>query len=186
MKDVIFIPGLGDEMVTNWVEKLVGHWRNSSTNLHFFDARWNEPETFTAKKQRLLAWLDGLELKPGSQLLLYGISAGGALAMVLLGERKALFKRVVLIAPKLKRAELIGPKYRQNNPGLVEAVEASQAVIDGLSEQDRVNIESYRPLIDDVIARADMVVPGAKIKSIPFIGHALSIGFALLFLVRPR
>lgn len=186
MKDVIFIPGLGDEMVTSWVERLVGHWRNKRTQLYFFDARWNAAETFTAKKQRFLTWLDELNLKPESEKLLYGISAGGALAMVVFGERKSLINKMILIAPKLQRAELIGPKYRQHNPALVQTVEASQAVMDNLSDSDKLKIISHRPLIDDVIARADMVVEGAETKTIPFIGHALSIGFALLFLVRPR
>lgn len=106
--------------------------------------------------------------------------------MVLFKERSDMFERVILIAAKLKRPELIGPHYHSTAPALVETVTASQAIIASLSAEQSRKFMTYRPLFDGVVAVKDMVIAGTRSKIIPVVGHAFGIGWALLFQLRPR
>jgi len=185
MKRLLIVPGLGSEMLQSRLKHLVGWWRSPGVEVDVFEARWQSQETHSSKMRRLKQWVAVVDKKPSDEIWLYGISAGGSLALSLFAAQPAKFDRLLLVAAKLRRPELIGPHYRRPHPALVAAVEASQAVMSTIRDSDIKKIVTYRPLLDFVVSTDDMVIDGARNKIIPAFGHGFGIVLALLFQVRP-
>lgn len=185
MKRILIVPGLGNEMLQSRLKWLVGQWQSEGVKVDVFDAHWSSAETYIHKMRRLEKWIFEQGLMPADKVSLYGISAGGSLALSLFAAQPSTFDRLLLIAAKLKRPQLIGPHYRSQHPALVAAVEASQSAISTLGPHDKKKVVTYRPLLDFVVSTKDMVVDGARAKIIPAFGHGFSIVLSLLFQVRP-
>lgn len=177
-KLVIIVPGLGDENSLNRIRKLLKFWAKDRRVL-FFDARWSSSEAYDCKQKRLT---DLIKSHEKSLLSVVAYSAGGALAVSCTDSKN--INKIILISSKLKRPEGIGPSYQKAAPALKRAVEASGKITAKLSPEQKSKIICLVPIYDGVVAKEDMVIDGTKRKLIPFLGHAGSIGFALLFQVR--
>lgn len=185
MKRILIVPGLGNEMLQSRLRWLVRLWQSPNVKVDVFNASWESDENFAAKMHRLENWVLKQGAVPAGGIWLYGISAGGSLALTLFAKQPSTFDRLILVAAKLKRPELIGPEYTNRYTALVAAVEASQAAISAINNQEKKKVVTYRPLLDFIVSTKDMVVDGAQAKIIPAFGHGFSIVLSLLFQVRP-
>ena len=177
--NIIVIPGLGDEQSSGYAKRIVHRWEKADTEVIWFDSRWYANETFKAKFKRLLSTYDHAAKQDGN-VSVVSYSAGGALMVSLLAERK-LSGRAVVIAGKMKNAGGIGPHYQQQNPALKDAVEQSEQKLNSLKTPAE-KITCLRPFFDNLVPVGDMLIPGARVKTVPMILHSLSIGFALFFM----
>lgn len=171
MKQLLYIPGLGDDTVTQRQFRYIAWWgKLHHADVTCFDPKWHDIESYTNKWQRLD---DMLRELPHDELTIIGVSAGGSLAMRAL-EMYPNTKRVITVCAKLQGAQSIGTNYRLRAPALHDAVRVSEKII--LSGKlPSQKIVTYRSLYDPIVPLKDSVVPGAKKKRLIVIGHALAI-----------
>jgi predicted alpha/beta hydrolase family esterase len=183
MKSVIYIPGLGDDKLVHLQKRVIHRWNNKNIQTAFFEPHWHTPEPYAKKFARLLAFLAA---QPHADVIAVGSSAGASLALSLFAGNQGRVEQARLVSGKFRNPQLIGPKYQQRAPALIEAVAASQTALHQLNEDEIINIHSYRPLFDEVIHVSEMKIPGAQNSLMPMIGHSPGIALGLLTIARPR
>lgn len=179
MHTIIVIPGLGDEDAVKKIRWIVKRWSTPNRKVQIFQSQWETKESAEKKLHRLKVFL---ERHSSERVSIVAYSAGGALAMRLLKEHPSI-ERFVLISSKLKGAEKIGENYQNRAPALLGTVQASQSIIDGITDTEIQKIICLRPFFDNVVPIEDMSFEGVITKRIPMILHAPSIVLALIFQV---
>lgn len=174
MRQILYIPGLGDAKPTGWIVK---RWQNSSRKVTIFDTKWSTKETHLQKYTRLKKMYHSISNQGEVQIV--AISAGGSLATKLLSEFPEI-KSAKLISCKLKDTTSIGSNFQKLAPALIESVAASERALKSV-ENYQHKITVYRPLIEWLVPLGDMIAGDSKTKRIPAIGHAMGIGIALIF-----
>ncbi len=183
MRQIIYLPGFGDEKTIQRQQQLIRYWwRKKGTESLVFNPRWHTPETADAKIKRLLDFFDE---HVTDEAEVYGASAGGPLAMCLFRERGSRISGLKLVCPKLLGHETIGPKYTALSASLVDIVKTSEKVIQTLTPEQRMSMVTYRPLWEGVVPLKDMIIPNARNIRVPSFGHAVTIGLGLLTFLRP-
>jgi hypothetical protein len=86
----------------------------------------------------------------------------------------------VLIAGKVNRPDSIRTHYREENPAFVTSVNDCQAALESLDGEYRKRILSLYGWIDELVYKPDSYIEGAKNRTVPTIGHVLTIGTQLL------
>lgn len=183
MRTLLYIPGWGDAQTIERQRKVVAGWNRSGVVAHIFDSQWISEETCAEKQMRLLNWFDAHAV---GEVTVIGTSAGGPLAILLLKQRSEQIKLVKIVCGKLRGADGIGPKYTSQSASLKECVMACENSLDSLAADDSQKIITYRPLLDEVVPLRDMTVSGARNKRLLLVGHVITIGFSLLFLLKKQ
>jgi len=179
-RDILLIPGLGGpetiQRLQNQIDRLN---KRRTAKIHVFIANWETSETFSDKYSRLRTDYEALGKPP----VLYGISAGGPLAVLLGAEHR--HATIVTVAGKLKGSRSIGKSFKKSAPALLEAVQNSETLLN-TNDEITSRLVTYRPILfDGVVPRGDMTVKGAKKHLIPVPLHTPSIA-ASLVTVLPR
>src|SRR5581483_7404383 len=112
MKQVIYIPGLGDQ-IPHGQRIITKFWRLYGLDAHYFKVGWADGEPFAPKLERLLAKID--ELQKGGDVALVGISAGGSAVINALAQRPNL-KTAVIVCGKNFGYSVVNPHYFSQNP----------------------------------------------------------------------
>lgn len=185
LKNILYIPGLGDENTIERQRSVVSKWANGSRRSWFFDPKWHSEEKLKDKKARLDK-LFGEINETGEEIQVVASSAGGSLAVILFAKEKKNINLLTLISTKLIKPEKIGEDHRKSTPMLVEAVSECEKLLYNLTESDRSKITTYRPIYDDVIPTKDMKIKGAKNKVVLAAGHAIGITVALFIFKKIR
>jgi pimeloyl-ACP methyl ester carboxylesterase len=177
---VIYVPGLGDGTVKAQ-QRLVATWRIWGVNPYVVPMIWDEGEDFAPKLQKILDEIDELHAK-GHKVSLVGASAGAGAVINAFAARKDKVSGVVCIAAKINNPESIGSSYRRRAPAFVESAYKVQSSLDRLDfENDRSRIQSRIAIFDPVIPTRDSEVVGAHNKTVPTVGHSVTIATQLLF-----
>jgi dienelactone hydrolase len=177
---VIYVPGLGDQRYKGQA-LLISTWRLWSVRPVLMRMEWDKGDAFAPKLQRLLDKIDELHAG-GHKVSLVGASAGAGAAINAFAARKDTISAVVCISGKINHPEGIGDSYHKRNPAFVDSAYAVQASLDRLDfETDRTRIQSRYAIFDETVPTRDSEVVGGHNKTVPSIGHAITIATQLLF-----
>ena len=174
---VIYIPGIGDANPTSQIWA-VSKWKYWGVDSELLQMNWHDNEPWPKKLDKITARID--RLKSESKLVaLVGASAGASAAINAYAARKDDVIGLVTIAGKINNPQSIGPRYRQNNPAFVESAYQCEQSLKKLNEADLKKVLCRYAVFDEVIARQDSVIQGAKNQMIPTLGHAITIAIQI-------
>ncbi len=174
---IIYLPGLGDDKPFQPV--LFSWWPLLGVRAHFERIGWSDgTESFKAKLQRVLDRIDVLA-RPGCAVSLIGASAGASMAVHAYSVRQDSIRRVILICGKIQNIETVSEGYYHENPAFRGSLERLPVVLKDLSSRDKAKMLIVQPRFDNVVNRADMLIPGVEVLPIPTSGHAKSIAAAM-------
>lgn len=176
---ILYIPGLGDKNVSGQI-RAINIWRFWGVTPELLQMNWANAEPWESKFKRLLARIDELHSK-GESVGLVGVSAGASAVMNAYAARKNKLVGVVCIAGKINRPNVIGSRYRKNNPAFVTSAEECEKALQTLDATDRRRILSQFGLFDPVVSKVDSRVPGARNRFSPTIGHTITIVLQITF-----
>jgi hypothetical protein len=177
---IIYVPGLGDAKPSGQ-QLLIRSWRLWGVRPIFFHVRWGDGEAFAPKLERLLKLIDG-ETAEGRKVALVGASAGAGAVIHAFARRKATVRGVVCIAGKVNNPDTIGPRYSTGNTAFVDSARQVQFSLDKLDfDADRKRIQSRYAIFDPVVPQADSEIAGARNRTVPAVGHSVTIASQLLF-----
>lgn len=174
---VIYLPGLGDERPRAQPLAL-SLWKIYGLEPHYYPIGWAESEPFTAKLDRLMAYIDRL-FKADGLVSVAASSAGTIAALDLFARRPDTIHRLALICPKIQHLEKITDADLIPNPAFGGAVDLLPESLSALDDEQRGRIMTLRPLYDDRIEIGDMILEGAHNKRMYSALHGVSIGYAL-------
>lgn len=176
---IIYVPGLGDNHFKGQ-QVLISTWRLWGVRPHMVRMVWDEGDAFAPKLQKLLAKIDELHSK-GHKVSLVGASAGASAVLNAFAVRKDKVSGVVCIAGKINNPEGIGSGYRRRSPAFVDSAYQVQPSLDTLDfENDRTRIQSRYAVFDPVVPMRDSEVVGGNNKTVPTVGHSVTIATQLL------
>lgn len=176
-QNLVYLTGVGGEKITARQERYAT-WRGRKLgwNVLFFDSKWTSNEPLEQKLRRLDDSIHSLEKKNTTIL---AVSAG-ATELVYLFHKYPELKRGITFAGAAQGSKTIGEKYRKRAPELQSAQQLSESIISDNPSQFADRITVYRPIWDEVVARENMLIGSAKLKTTPMIGHVASIATALV------
>lgn len=174
---VIYVPGLGDHRSRSQ-QRVLRAWQAYGIKTAVVCMQWRTDEPFAAKLKRLLTAIDDFRAR-GYRVSLIGVSAGASAVINAYAARPSEVQRVVCICGKLRNPETIHPVTFRRNPAFLESLERLPKSIEVLTAAQRERILSIRPLADESVPPQDTFVPGAKVKTIPTVGHVVSIATAI-------
>jgi len=171
---VIYIPGIGDD-AKKLQGTLIKKWRLYGVQALVHEMPWMDQEPFAPKLARLIALIK--ELHGQNHIVsLVGASAGAGAAINAFAACKDKVNGVVCIAGKVNNPDSIGNGYRRRSPSFIESAQQVQFSLDALDQRDaRTRIMSRYAFFDPVIPREDSIVLGGMNKTVPTIGHAVTI-----------
>lgn len=177
---IIYIPGLGDRKTYAWAQKFaLNLWRSKNVMPYYFAVGWaDKHESYEQKRSRLIKAID-TAIHDGYTVSVVAASAGANLAVTALATRPERIHRVVSICGKINRPESVSDAILALNPAFKDAMADSQHSLQKLTQETRKKILIVRALRDSYVPAADGAVPGAHMRVIYSIGHALSIFMAI-------
>lgn len=140
---------------------------------------WADGQDWEVKFEKLLKRIDEL-LAEGHKVALVGASAGGSAAINAYAARPQLIG-VVLIAGKVNRPGAVGEKYKRKNPAFWQSVLNCQSALKQLSAEQLTRIQSRYGIADELVPKADSIIPGADNKQVPIAGHFIIIAVEITF-----
>ena len=177
---VIYVPGLGDHK-TQGQRFVPRFWEIFGVKKgHYIPMHWNDKRPFVPKLQRLLDKVDELSAD-GSHVSLVGTSAGASVVLVALAQRPNKVTGVVCICGKVNHPETVGHDRYAENPAFEESMSMLQEALPEIRAKYANRILSIHPLYDGTVPVRDTIIPGAREKTVWFVGHAVSIFMMLVF-----
>lgn len=168
------MPGIGDD-AKGLQGTLIKKWRLYGVKSELHEMPWMDQKPFAAKLQQLLARIDELK-QQGHIVSLVGASAGAGAAINAFAARPDVVCGVVCIAGKVNNPQSIGQNYRRLSPAFIESALQVQFSLDALDDGNlRRRIMSRFALFDPVVPREDSIVLGGINKTVPTIGHSITI-----------
>lgn len=171
---IIYILGLGDSKQVQNVNQVRKWWGVES---EIFRVNWGDGKPWEPKFKRLLKLIDKL-VKAGNDVAIIGASAGATAAINAFAVRKNKLVGIVLIAGKVNRPQTIGGRYRHQD--FVTSAHAAARALATLNAADRQRILSRYALADGIVSRQDSKIPGARNRTVPTVGHAVTIATQLV------
>lgn len=176
---VIYVPGIGDD-IKKLQSTLVKLWRLCGVQGVVHEMPWMDSEPFAHKFERLLERIDDLH-DQGAVVSLVGTSAGAGAVINAFAARKERVNGVVCLVGKINNPDTIGASYRRRSPAFIESALEVQFSLDRLDiDTDRKRIMSRYAMLDGIVPRRDSVIVGGINKTVPSIGHGLTIVSQLL------
>lgn len=138
---------------------------------------WFDNEPFESKLKRLLETVDKLANQGSVSLI--GVSAGASLALAAYSLRKDNISSVVFICGKLQNPGGVNESYFRKNPAFRESVFSTPDNLANLTDVDKAKMQTIHAFIDTVVPVRDSKIAGVRDKTIPAIGHVVSISLAI-------
>jgi hypothetical protein len=176
---VLYVPGLGDAHVTSQ-RLVVKTWHLWGVEAEIVQMNWAINELWETKLARLLTRIDEL-IQDGKLVGLIGASAGASAVINAYAQRKSQVIGCVLIAAKVNYPDTIGANYRRRSPAFLASARDCEKALHTLDDADRRRILSRYAVFDDVVARRDSYVQGARNQVVISFGHAVTIGTQIIF-----
>lgn len=171
----IYIPGLGDSAARGQ-DNAVKDWRKHGIELEYHPVGWGDGEPFAPKLKKLTQRIDELHKKSG-KVTLIGSSAGASGVLNAAATRPDKVSSVISICGKILNSDLTHPAFLEN-PAFADSV---KMLPNGLKElhKAKVPILSVNSLYDGRVPKRDTVIEGAKIITMPVIGHVPTIAYSI-------
>ena len=168
----IIVPGVRRDIgIVRKVFQLKKH--PQITGVTLFNARWSKPEDYQSKVGRLLDTIDETRKEnPHTPVVLFGISAGGAISMNASHERPEQELTKTLISARLRTgySTLFTQKEVLDHfPSHREAVRVFEEDVEpALTERERTKTLTMIPAIfDEVVPVKSMFLSGAEVCGVP-------------------
>ncbi|CAN5337390.1 hypothetical protein BH09PAT4_BH09PAT4_07380 [soil metagenome] len=176
---VVYVPGIGDD--TGRLQGLlVRLWRLYGVRGIMHEMPWMDGAPFAPKLDQLLQRIDKLH-EQGCTVSLVGASAGAGAVLNAFAARKDKVAAVVCLAGKINNPDTIGGAYRRRSPSFVESASEVQFSLDKLDvDTERKRIMSRYAIFDGIVPRQDSVLIGGVNKTVPALGHGVTIISQLL------
>lgn len=180
MKDVtlLLVPGLGDhKRVFGWFYAgVIKHWRHRGLHGTLVPMNWREAEPLAAKLTRLEAAIAEAHAQ-GRGVVLVGVSAGAAVALVAFAEHPDRVRGVVSVSGFLRVAP--GSQRFRQTPWYQAGLAAEQAATH-LTGGQRQRVLALYPRYDATITLEREQLAGGQNRQINAYGHLPSIALGLL------
>ncbi|MEI6462560.1 MAG: hypothetical protein WCO33_02725 [bacterium] len=180
---VIFVPGLGDEVNSSQVRRLIwatNRWKKHGVEpvVYLIDWYSNQRE-FKPKLKKLLREIDKYS-KKGYKVSLVGCSAGGSAVLNAFIERRESICKVIDVCGRLRKGIQKGFRSFESrtykSQAFAEAVEGFENREYLLSSEDRKRIMTIRPLLgDELVPASTNILNGANNITVPLFEHGISI-----------
>ena len=154
-------------------------WKKYDVLGHYLPMMWNDKQPFVPKLQRLLDKID--ELSADGPVSLIGASAGASAVLLALTKRPDKVAGVVCMCGKITHPETINPERYVENPAFQDAMTDLRHTLPEITAKYAGRIMSIHPLYDGTVPIRDTILPGAREKTVPLVGHALTIAVLLIF-----
>ncbi len=171
---IIYLPGIGDHKDHGQI-KILNSWTSAGIEVRYHRVGWAAEEPLDIKIEKVVKLINKLD----GRVSVVGVSAGASLAINVMAACEDKVLAVVLICGKFIKAQKIGPNYSLKNPILKESVEQSEQNLKAMPPYQKQKILSIRPIFDNVVPVADMVIPGATNQRIVSFWHIPSIFLAI-------
>jgi hypothetical protein len=195
MTRIIYFNGLGDgkprgtgKLVMNLALRYLAQHGISVVSI---PVNWYSNEPFPEFLERMLTGVQD-ELAMHDTVTLCGVSAGGSLAVNVLGRLKSENLSVIVLCGPLRfvkkddsltlqRLALQNTSHPSQN--LYDSVKyCSATTIPHLTPQAKQRIITVKQLADGVVPRRTMVIPGVRVTTVPGLGHLFGILVGILYL----
>lgn len=111
---------------------------------------------------------------------LVAASAGATAALNAYAKSPSTIHSVTLICGQILGTRThVGPSIYAANTSFAESADMLEQSLKSLTNQARARIISIHPIYDETVPIADAKVPGARVRTIPVMGHAIGIGYAI-------
>lgn len=174
---VVYVPGLGDSSYM-WQRWLLSLWRPLGLRVNFLAIKWGDGRPFKTKLNQAVRLIDELS-QNGDKIAIVGVSAGASAAINIYLKCPDKISSVILICGKVRGSENVNRRYFERNPAFKESLIASEHEVESLLPTDRAKILCLKAAHDSLLIAEDSVIAGARIKTIPAIGHLPAIVYAL-------
>lgn len=174
---IIYVPGLGDGY-DSFRTRALKRWSRPGVSAQIVTMKWRDlHETYAEKQQRLQ---DAIDVATADRIVLVGESAGGSMVVAETLRANSKVDRCITICGKNSKANRVSPSLYAKNPAFRNSMLAADQAIKTMNPKkgSKKFTVFYSPY-DPVVQQVDTILPGAKMKKIPMIGHLLSIVFVL-------
>ena len=166
---ILYIPGLGRGY--DWFRKLcLTVWRLCGVKVAFVPVNWEDGEGFAAKQRLIESFI------PENQsVIVIGESAGGAAALAVAANDDSpsgAVKKVVTLCGVARPNAPISARLQRDVPALKQAR-------DQITTLDNVTTSSIVSLYDPIVHSHNDRAAGARVHTLPSIGHLPTIIAAL-------
>ena len=176
MKNLIIIPGLGDD--ARYTKFITKNWeKNHGIKVTVMNFGWSGNDDKFQKRFDAIDKKIEKFLQENKNVSLLGISAGGSAVINLYSKRKDQIEKVICVCGRLRDPN-IGRMWNHRKKDLgvfTQSVRLAEKNIEKLNEKDLEKFLTIRPIYDDVVPVRTMTLNGAKNKKVNAIQHMISI-----------
>lgn len=176
---VIYLPGLGDPR-SKEEGVLRRLWHLYGIEVSYHPLYWSDNRSFDVKLKEVESEIDVL-VEKGDPVSLVGASAGASAALNAFASRHEKLNALVCICGKINNPQSVMEYTFSHNPSFRDSLSLIPHSLEQLDGPLRSRILSLHPLYDGVVPIADTFVEGALNKTMPSVGHAISIAYADIF-----
>jgi pimeloyl-ACP methyl ester carboxylesterase len=176
----IYIPGLGDfydggrrAFLAPW------SWRRR-VSVDLISMHWVEANESAHQKQQRIAQLIE-SVSQDIEVVLVGESAGGALAISMLGICPERIAKVVTLCGKNTNSRNISPHLLRKNPAFGDAVRYAEHTFVALNNEMKNKIHVIYSSLDHVVTPQNTLLPGVRSSVVKTPWHQFSIICIALF-----
>lgn len=182
----LYFNGLGTGQ-TRWFERFVIRYLGKrGIAVEHVSINWYAHESLAALLTRTTKLVEE-RLEAHGQVLLIGSSAGGSLAVNLLGQVKNDNLKAVTLCSRLRVVKLpfwdgrsltrmAGLNHGRPSRLFFDAVTYCTSItVPELTSAEKSRITIIKQLADDMVPRRTMYIPGVRVRMVPIIGHGLGI-----------
>ena len=177
---IIYLPGLGDDNFKDIQTNLLKIWSIYKVEVNYHYIGWSDKEAFQPKLDRILKEIDE-NVNLGKTVSLVGVSAGASAAINALALRQDNIASVVCVCGKLQNPQTVSHVRYEQNPAFKQSMDLLPASYSKLNTKVLNNVLSLHPIKDSTVPVRDTYIENAHSKTMPTIGHGLSILYALTF-----
>lgn len=176
-QDILLVHGLGGWKSRLAIRSLVFalNLRLNKPKIYAFTPKWQTDERAEHKLERLQSYWESKN-KPTT---LVGISAGANPVRFLALTNRDVNYETHLVAGYAGNGSDISDKHQAEAPEFAFVAKLTHAQL-SVTPEDTSAITLHLPTDDDVIAKHNLVIPGAHQESIPRAGHSSAIAWWLL------
>jgi hypothetical protein len=186
----LYLNGLGDGTTRRREQLAMRYLARRGIVVEHISINWRSDEPFAALLARVTT-ITKQKLKEHGELVLVGSSAGGSLAINVLGKVQDENLRAITLCSRLhlaklpwwdrrtlKRMAYLGtPKQSQKFYDSVTY--CTKTTIPNLTKTDKERITIVQQIADDVVPRITMSIKGAQTYKVPAFGHGWGIALAV-------
>lgn len=190
----LYLNGLGTGKSRVFERLAAQHAARHGLSVTHVPINWFSGESFEAMLERVTE-LTRQKLAQQTQLIILGVSAGGSLAVNVLGRLQDPNLSVITVCSRLQlarlpwwdirslelmtlqRRTLLG-RSKSSRSFFDSVTYCNNTTIPSLTPSDKKRILTVEQWMDNIVPKPTMTIPGVKVYHLPVIGHGMGIGLA--------